>query len=72
MQDHSETMTLIPVNSIRKTKIISELRQKAGTEQVVPFIRLRGRWLEQAGFRTGQNVKVEIQPGCLVLTPVES
>lgn len=29
--------------------------------RVVPWIRLRGVWLERAGFRVGQSLKVEVQ-----------
>ncbi|WP_439685735.1 SymE family type I addiction module toxin [Cupriavidus oxalaticus] len=28
---------------------------------MVPWIRLRGVWLERAGFRIGQSLKVEVQ-----------
>jgi hypothetical protein len=36
-----------------------------------PKIRLIGRWLEEAGFRVGESVQVEVSRGRLVLTPVE-
>lgn len=36
-----------------------------------PKIRLMGLWLEEAGFRIGDTVEVEVSPGRLVLTPVE-
>ena len=57
----------------RQTRIISELRQRPyspGT--VVPFIRLRGRWLETAGFEIGDDVKIEIRDHQLILTKVDS
>lgn len=34
----------------------------------VPFIRLRGRWLEAAGFEVGATVRVEVARGRLVIT----
>ncbi|AQH02080.1 hypothetical protein A9R05_22985 [Burkholderia sp. KK1] len=34
-----------------------------------PWLKLAGRWLEQAGFESGQRAKVEVQHGKLVITP---
>ena len=36
----------------------------------VPYIRLRGRWLKDAGFAIGRNVKVEVSEGKLVIEAV--
>ncbi|MGH8227429.1 MAG: SymE family type I addiction module toxin [Steroidobacteraceae bacterium] len=33
----------------------------------VPFLRLQGRWLEQAGFAIGTPVRILVTPGRLVL-----
>jgi hypothetical protein len=33
-----------------------------------PWIRLRGLWLEQAGFAPQSHVRVRIMQGCLVIT----
>jgi toxic protein SymE len=33
----------------------------------MPFLRLRGRWLKQAGFDIGARVRVSIEAGRLVL-----
>jgi hypothetical protein len=37
----------------------------------VPYLRLRGRWLERAGFAIGGKVKIEISEGRLVIEPVD-
>jgi hypothetical protein len=37
-------------------------------ERKVPWIRLRGIWLEQAGFTIGTPVRIRVMSGCLVLT----
>ena len=37
----------------------------------VPFVRMRGNWLEEAGFRIGGKICVQVEPGRLVLTPRE-
>jgi toxic protein SymE len=34
-----------------------------------PWIKLAGRWLEQAGFEAGQSVRVQVEHGRLVITP---
>ena len=33
-----------------------------------PWLKLSGRWLEQAGFEAGQRVKVHVEHGRLVIT----
>ena len=35
--------------------------------QPMPFLRLQGRWLDQAGFAIGRPVRVAVKPGLLVL-----
>ncbi|WP_328822382.1 SymE family type I addiction module toxin [Paraburkholderia nemoris] len=34
-----------------------------------PWIRLSGRWLEQAGFEISGRIRVEVERGRLVITP---
>ncbi|MBN1318453.1 MAG: type I toxin-antitoxin system SymE family toxin [Anaerolineales bacterium] len=43
------------------------LRQ--GRETSRPSIRLRGKWLAQAGFEAGQMVTVHVEDGQIVITP---
>lgn len=38
----------------------------------MPFLRLRGRWLKQAGFAIGANVRVEVGPGRLVVEVIDA
>jgi toxic protein SymE len=40
-----------------------------GVSPVIPWIRLRGYWLEQAGFPLKTRVRVQIEHGRLILTP---
>ncbi|WP_309491492.1 SymE family type I addiction module toxin [Trinickia mobilis] len=35
-----------------------------------PWLKLSGRWLEQAGFDPGQHVRIEAQHSRFVITPV--
>lgn len=37
-------------------------------EYVVPYLRIRGLWLDRLGFRPGSRVPVEARQGRLVLT----
>jgi toxic protein SymE len=37
----------------------------------VPYLGLRGRWLRDAGFEIGRNVKVEVSEGRLIIEPVD-
>lgn len=37
----------------------------------MPFLRLQGRWLDQAGFAIGANVRVAVNSGRLVLEVIE-
>ena len=41
-------------------------------DRMVPFLRLRGRWLEELGFEPGVKVRVEVSPERLVITPTSS
>jgi len=38
--------------------------------RVVPFLRLRGQWLEELGFECGEKVRVRAEQGRLVIEPV--
>ncbi|UJR62513.1 SymE family type I addiction module toxin [Dickeya zeae] len=33
-----------------------------------PAITMAGHWLKEAGFRTGQPLKLRVMPGCIVIT----
>jgi hypothetical protein len=37
----------------------------------MPFLRLRGRWLEEAGFVIGKPVRVSLSSGRMVLEVME-
>jgi hypothetical protein len=38
--------------------------------QVVPVLRLRGFWIEQAGFSVNQHVRVSIRKNRITITPL--
>jgi len=37
----------------------------------VPYLRLRGRWLKEAGFDVGRNVRIEVGEGRLTIETVD-
>jgi Toxin SymE, type I toxin-antitoxin system len=37
----------------------------------MPFLRLQGRWLDAAGFAIEASVRVQVEPGRLVLEVIE-
>ena len=38
----------------------------------VPWIYIKGYWLNQAGFTIGTHLSVEVQEGCIVIKPRET
>ena len=38
----------------------------------VPYLRLRGHWLRQAGFSVGQKVSVQVTDRCITIVPSEA
>lgn len=40
-----------------------------GFNEFAPFIRLRGKWLKEIGFKAGQKIVVKVSENCLVITP---
>lgn len=41
--------------------------QRHKVPEAVPWVQIKGYWLNQAGFSIGKNIKVRVRPGCLVL-----
>ncbi len=55
---------------LKVSSILSDQTSKTqGKTQVkVPWIRMQGKWLEQAGFEIRTSVRIRVMTGCLVLT----
>lgn len=43
-------------------------RPRSRRDQALPMIRMRGRWLQQLGFRTGERIVVTAERNRIVLT----
>jgi hypothetical protein len=54
---------VIQIHYLRKLKY-----DPVGAGRPVPWIQLKGYWLQQAGFTINTPVKVRVMDGCLVLT----
>ena len=54
----------------RFSTVINEARPSRtnGYLTLVPFIRLRGLWLQDAGFKIGDEIKIHVEPGKLTVT----
>lgn len=37
-------------------------------DRIIPGIKLRGLWLQQAGFEVNDRVRIRVMQGCLVIT----
>ncbi len=56
----------IKVNQIHYMRKLKD--DPVGAGRPVPWIQLKGQWLNQAGFKINTPVKIRVMPGCLVLT----
>lgn len=52
----------------RKLKIQSKFRERTYDRVLIPEIRLEGKWLENLGFTTGNEVIIHQQKNKLVIT----
>jgi toxic protein SymE len=59
--------------STRELKVTSShyTSQRWPRPPAVPFIRLKGYWLEKAGFSVGKLVKVEVADNCIKIVTTE-
>lgn len=46
-------------------------REACGPTEIVPYLKLRGRWLDKLGFDGGARLKVEATHSIITLTVVE-
>ncbi|MCB1035181.1 MAG: SymE family type I addiction module toxin [Acidobacteria bacterium] len=65
--------------SERKLTVSRTFRELSGRKRwqlpavrEVPFLRMKGDWLGVAGFPVGSKVRVQVEPGRLVIEPVSS
>ena len=58
--------------STRKLKVYSKYRTLATTYtyQIVPELRLCGLWLEQSGFKVGEQVQITVKDQEIIIKPI--
>ncbi len=56
----------IKVNQIHYMRKLKD--DSVGAGRPVPWIQMKGHWLDQAGFSIDTSIKVHVMEGCLVLT----
>lgn len=56
------------MQSHRRIKIQPKYIIRKYDKTIVPEILLKGKWLEEAGFKPGQNVQIEKRKNKLVIT----
>lgn len=69
MNPHDQTAAPNASMKARKLTVGYAPLNKPGVE--VPYLRLRGHWLRNAGFAIGRYVKVEVSEGRLTIQPID-
>ena len=58
---------------IRKIKVGYKFHDRAWNVSVIyPEIKLSGKWLKEAGFNEGQEIKIIVENQKLVIVPIEN
>jgi toxic protein SymE len=63
---HTRKIKVNQIHYLRKLK-----DDPIGAGRPLPWIQLKGYWLQQAGFEINTPVKVRVMDGCLVLTTAD-
>ena len=71
--ESSKVKPVCHVRQVKMGRMIYEYKRKTAnnTQAEVPWLRLKGHWLQEAGFGINSVVTVRVMERCLVLT-VES
>ena len=66
----TQTTSIRHIKKIKTGHFTYEYRRKTQqhTQAKVPWLQLKGHWLDQAGFAIDTPVTVRVMEGCLVLT----
>lgn len=67
MAGHDDTPEL-PTSKSSKQERFLTVQLVPEAKPKIPWIRLRGLWLQQAGFSPQTRVRVRVMNGCLVIT----
>ena len=67
MAGHDDTPEL-PTSKRNKQERFLTVLLVPEAKPKIPWIRLRGLWLQQAGFTPQSRIRVRVMNGCLVIT----
>lgn len=71
MARHDDTPE-VPTSKSSKQERFLTVQLVPEAQPKIPWIRLRGLWLLQAGFTPQARIRVRIMTGCLVITTEET
>jgi hypothetical protein len=68
--DSTQPKPICHTKQIKIGHMVYEYRRKTkdNSQAKVPWLQLKGHWLDQAGFSIDTSVTVRVMEGCLVLT----
>lgn len=66
-----QDQTAVPNASMKARKLTVGSAPLDKPREEVPYLRLRGHWLRDAGFAIGRSVKVEVSEGRLTIEPID-
>lgn len=69
MSDHGPVLHSRRILTIASSSYDYQCDGRWPRPPVVPYLRLRGYWLDRAGFSAGQRVVVSVSSGCITITP---
>jgi toxic protein SymE len=72
LERRKQTLHRYPPRSLRVDTLYYPGCPAEPDDICIPCVKLRGLWIQAAGFEIGARVKLDIKPGCILLTVQES
>ncbi|WP_421570227.1 SymE family type I addiction module toxin [Stenotrophomonas sp. PD6] len=72
LERRKQTLHRYPPNSLRVDTLYYPGCPAEPDDICLPCLKLRGLWMQAAGFEIGARVKLDIKRGCILLTVQES
>lgn len=60
-----------PAPSCKVGAQLYPISEERGSVEVIPYVRMRGRWLDKLGFDVGSRLKIDAEHGRITLTVIE-
>ena len=68
---NAQAQPAAPSTSAKPRRLTVGYKHLKAPRAEVPYLRLHGRWLRDAGFEIGRSVKVEVREGRLTIEPAD-